>query len=226
MTDRVDLYFAVHKGLRYAMQATLLRLGQLDSEDLGEVSESLGQLRDLLVWMEEHLSIEDKFVHAAIETRRPGALLARLRDEHEGHGRAFSLLRADADGLERSLGESSGTRAAWAARLYIAFSRFVGDNLVHMALEETDLNALLWELFTDQELGGIFHAILASESPEQLGRSVRWVLPALSPAERARVLGGARASIEPQVFQHLVGQLRQFLSPRDGEKLEAALRAA
>ncbi len=226
MTDRVDLYFAVHKGLRHAMQATLLRLGQLDSEDLAAVSESLGQLRDLLVWMEEHLHIEEKFVHAAIETRRPGALLARLRDEHGGHERAFSLLRADADGLERSLGESSATRAAWAARLYLAFSRFVGDNLVHMALEESDANALLWELFSDQELGGIFQAILSSESPEQLGRSVRWVLPALSPAERARVLGGARAAIPPQVFQHLMAQLRQFLSSEDSEKLEVALLAA
>jgi hypothetical protein len=226
MTDRVDLYFAVHKGLRHAMQATLLRLGQLDPEDASDVTESLGQLRDLLVWTEEHLHVEEKFVHAAIETRRPGALLARLRDEHGGHERAFSLLRADADGLERSLGESSATRAAWATRLYLAFSRFVGDNLVHMALEETDANALLWELFTDQELGGIFKAILSSESAQQLGRSVRWVLPALSPAERARVLGSARASIAPQVFQHIMGQLRQFLSSGDCEKLEAALRAA
>ena len=48
MQERVDLYGPVHKGLRHAMNACLLKLGQLDPSDAADVGEGLAQLRDLL----------------------------------------------------------------------------------------------------------------------------------------------------------------------------------
>ncbi len=226
MTDRFDLYSAVHKGLRSAMQAVSLRLGQLDPDDAADVTGTLEELREVLSWLEEHLRIENDFVHTAIEARRPGALLARLRDDHSGHERAFSLLRADAEGLERSFGQMDTARAARARRLYLAFSTFVGENLVHMALEETDGNALLWELFTDEELSGIGQVIQSRRAPEQVRFAVRWMLPALNPAERATLLLRARKTMPPELFDQLLGQLLQGLSAKAGEKLEVALAAA
>lgn len=223
MQVRPDLYGPVHKGLRHALNASLLKLGQLDPSDAADVGEALLELRDVLAWCEKHLEIEEEFVHAAVERKRPAALVGRLRGDHESHQRDFSLLRDDADALARSLAETPAVQKARARQLYLGFSRFVAENLAHMAVEETEMNTLLAELFTAEELGAIFVSILASEPPEQLMRGVRWVMPAVDPAERAAMARVARAGVEPAVFGQLLAALKGTLSARDHEKLLHAL---
>jgi hypothetical protein len=223
MQDRFDLYFGVHKGLRNAMQFTMLRLGQLDPGDAEDVQDALVTLRDVLVWLEGHLEIEENFVHRAIDRKRGAGSVASVRHDHEAHLRDIALLRSDADALEHAIGEPGAVRRARARQLYLSWSRFVGESLVHMAFEETELNALIWELFSDAEIGEIFGAIIASESPEQLGRTIRWMIPALDPESRALVVGNARPSIPAPVFMQLLAGMRATLHPRDFAKLETAL---
>lgn len=222
MDERLDLYAGVHKGLRSCMQAALLRLGQADPADPEDVRAALDGLREALTWNGEHLEIEERFVHDAIERRDPGHRVA-LRDEHEDHRRTMAVLRADADALERSVGEPVASAGARLRQLYLAFSRHVAENLAHMAYEETEMNARLWSLFSEPELLEIFAAIVASETPEQLGRSVRFILPALTPADRAALLGGARPNMPVEVFDGLLATIRGLVSPRDWAKLEEAL---
>src|SRR5262249_21138648 len=99
MSERLDLYAPIHKGLRAAMHATVARPGQMDSDDHTEVGEVLAQLRDLLDYLQHHLEIEEQFVHAALLARRPDAIRA-VRADHEEHVKAFALLRGEAEGLE------------------------------------------------------------------------------------------------------------------------------
>ena len=72
MSDRLDLYAPIHKGLRNAMQAALLRLGQLDSSDTVDVGEALAQLRDTLDWMENHLEIENHVLVPKVMEKQVG----------------------------------------------------------------------------------------------------------------------------------------------------------
>jgi len=222
MQEQIDLYSSVHKGLRNAMQATLLQLGRLDATDAHDVAETLALLRDVTAWLAKHLEIEESFVHTAIDAKRPGAV-TQIRHDHEAHQRDFALLLADADALEHTSASAVAERRALGHQLYLSFSRFVGDNFVHMALEETAVNALLWELFTSDELQAIFGRIIGSETPEQLMRGVRWVLPALDPEQRAKLLLRARTNIPAPVFEQLLASMRMTLPRRDYTKLEAAL---
>ena len=222
MNPRFDIYGPVHRGLRHAMQAAVLRLGRLDAADAQDVHETVQQLGELLDWLDEHLHIEERFLHRAIEQRRAGALPASVHDDHQGHLVALAALRADLAGLAGAGADG----AARAQRLYLALSRFVGENLVHMAFEEETMNPLLWALFDDAALHGIYTAILASEGPAQLGRAARWMVPAMAPQERAVVLAGARGSIDPGTFEELLAMIRGLIPPRDWLKLQAALGAA
>jgi hypothetical protein len=92
-----------------------------------------------------------------------------------------------------------------------------------MHVEETQMNPLLWSLFNEAELFDIYNQILAAEPPEQLAAGVRWLVPALTHAERVAVIQGARAGIPPEVFEHLVAGTRALLSGRDFERLCSAL---
>jgi hypothetical protein len=225
MSERLDLYASIHKGLRNAMQASLLRLGQLDPSDAADVSDALAQLRDTLAWMENHLEIENGIIHPAIEARRTATTVARIQDDHEDHKRAFDALNAAADALEHAATEGREVQRARARHLYLSWTQFVADNYLHMAVEETDMNALLWELFTDAELGQILATILAGESPAQLQRAVRYMLPAIDPEHRARLVGDVRRSVPPSVFAQLLGGMQTSLNARDYAKLTAALES-
>lgn len=171
----------------------------------------------------EHLTIEDRFIHAAIESCDPEELPPQARQDHAQHRREIDLLHEEARALEVSAGLPASAREPIAQRLYLAYCRFVGENLVHMTFEETEMNQRLWRLFSDDELHVMLGRIMASESPSQLARAVRWIVPALSPGERATVVLGARATVEPAVIAVLLRQIRSLLEPRDMEKLARAL---
>lgn len=218
-----DLYQAIHKALRNALQSNLMRLGRLDIEDPADVEATTADLLDLLDWLHDHLTIEENFVHAAIEQRCPQESPVQTRHDHEHHRRDLRILRGDCLQLASSSGLPAPVRETLARRLYLSFARFVGDNLVHMTFEETVVNAQLWKLFSDEELHAIHGRIMASESPAQLARALRWMMPALNPAERAAVVKGARATIEPSVFGVLLSQIWSLLNGCDKEKLDRAL---
>jgi hypothetical protein len=222
MSNRFDLYAPIHKAIRHCMQSTLVRLGRIDVSDPADVADVSAQIREMVAMLEAHLHLENTFVHPAVLARRSNGL-GQLADDHEHHERAFAVLLRDTDALERATSESPPTRQGRAHRLYLAVSRFVAENLLHMTIEETELNPLLWSLFDDSELVALYQQIIASEGPETLERTTRWLIPALAPAERAQVLIGARPNIPPPVWDHMLGMVEGLLSERDWTKLTAAL---
>ncbi|GMV16451.1 MAG: hypothetical protein HS104_19025 [Polyangiaceae bacterium] len=217
--ERHDIYRLAHKGLRSLMSHVLLELGRLDAGDPRDVAEVLGELRLLLGLCLSHLTHENAFIHAAMEARRPGSA-GRADEEHVAHERALERLESLARAVERA---DEASRARACHRLYAEMGYFVAENLEHMLREETEHNAVLWACYTDQEILEIEHALVGSIAPDKMMSFMRWMLPAMSPAERARMLSGIRAGAPPEVFAAILAGVEPALAPRDREKLEAAL---
>lgn len=214
---RVDLYSAIHKALRLMMTDTLQRIGRLDTDDTDESAATLEQVDALLEACRAHLVKEDKFVHCAIEARHPGAS-ERVAGEHEHHLEAIAALEAESTAL-RAL-----PTAAAANRLYTHLARFLGHNLEHMHLEETQHNAALWAAYGDAELLEIQQRILASIEPDEMAAILRWMVPALSPAERALMLGQMQREMPPEAMRAVLEIVRPHLDDSAWGKLARALR--
>jgi hypothetical protein len=209
---RVDLYASIHKALRLFMGDTLARVGRVDTDDGAELAATLDQLQALLAQCRSHLDKENRYVHTAIEARRRGES-ARIADEHVEHLESIAALEADAAAL-RAL-----PTAAAAFRLYRRLARFVGENLEHMDVEETLHNAALWAAYSDAELLEIHQRILASIEPAEIGRVLRWMLPAMTPAERAVML----AELPPPLRAAAIEIARPHLDDAAWAKLARAL---
>jgi quercetin dioxygenase-like cupin family protein len=213
---RLDLYGPIHKALRLMMADTLQRVGRLDSDDAVELAATLAQLGALLEACRSHVAKENKFVHTAIEARQPGHS-ERIAQEHVEHLDAIAALEAEAAAL-RAL----PTPAA-ANRLYAHLARFVGENLEHMHVEETQHNAALWAAYSDAELLEIHQRILASIEPAEMALVLRWMVPALSPAERAQMLGGMQQEMPPEAMRTVLELVRSHLDDSAWAKLARAL---
>ena len=216
---RLDLYRFVHKGLRAFLYEVLLQVGRMDVDDGSEVREALTRVRELLTICRVHLQNENHFIHTALETRRTGAA-ARAASDHASHERSFEELELATRAVEDS---QATARAVAATRLYRQLALFVADNLEHMHVEETELNEALWATHSDAELRGIQQALVAAIAPEHMAVFQRWMLPAMTPAERAVLLADIKQRAPGQVFSGILANLKPHLTERDWNKLMAAL---
>jgi hypothetical protein len=216
---RFDIYQIIHKGLRAAMTDALLAAGRLDARDAREVTSTVIQVNALLDFCDLHLAKENTFVHPAMEARSPGST-RRIANEHVDHEASIVRLRRLVDALARA---PLTSREAAAHDLYLELTLFVGENFVHMHEEETSHNAVLWDCYTDAELAAIEGAIKAALTPGQMQYGIRWMLPSMTPAQRARMLTEIREMAPPPVFEGVLAAARALLDAEGMRKLEAAL---
>lgn len=216
---RYNIYALVHKGLRAAMSDCLRQLGRCDWLDAEDRDPVLAQTRELLALCAAHLKHENNFVHPAMEKARPGCT-AGVAHEHVEHQQHIASMQAEMLALDAA---PEARRADLGLRLYQRIALFVAENFTHMAMEETDNNAVLWAAYTDAQILDIEHALVAAIEPESHARFMKWMLPSLTPQERAGLLGGMRAHAPAPVFAATMTQLYPLLSTRDWRKLCAAL---
>ena len=219
---RLDLYAPIHKALRLALTETLVLVGRLDVRDAAELVSTLARLEDLLDLCTRHLEHENALVHPAIEARQPEGT-RRTADDHVEHLASIEALRAEGEALRDARPEA---RAGIALRLYRHLALFVAENLQHMHVEETVNNALLWAHYGEAELVDLHERLLASIPPAEHLEVARWMVPALTPAERAGMLQGARAGMPPEAFLGYLEHVRPHVDARGWTKLAQALGVA
>lgn len=218
-TGRFDLYGPIHKAIRMVMGETLTNLGRADASDPASVAPVLEQVRWMLDMCVLHVEDENAFIHAAIAARAPQWEAETVAD-HEHHLTAIDSLRATADAVDAA---PAALRAVALTRLYRAFAVFVGENFLHMEVEESANNSALWAHYSDVELMAIHDALVASLPPEAAAAGMRFLLLAATPAERAATLRAIRETAPESVFDGLLEAIRSGLSPLDRQKLAVAL---
>jgi hypothetical protein len=216
---RYELYRPIHKALRAFMSDTLAVVGRMDTNDEHDVAAALSQTRSLVTMLTVHLEDENRFVHAAMEARRPGSAAHTSRD-HVEHECALAELKNMADAVEVAAGVE---REKLAFGLYARLALLVAENLVHMHVEERENMAVLWAEYSDEELGAIEHQIVASVPPAVMGTAARWFMAGLNHFERVGWFQGMRQGAPPAVFEGMLAIARGNLSARDWTKLASAL---
>lgn len=204
---RHDLYSSIHKALRLMMCDTLQRVGCMDVHDELELQDALDSVDRLRLLLASHLEHENRFVHPAIEARRPGASAA-VAGQHAQHEAALDELSARTAALRAP---ASPERAAQAAALYRCLAVFVGENLIHMVQEETVHNALLWALYSDDELLALQDRLVAHVPPPVMMQLLPWMARSFAPAELAGMLAGMQQQLPPDAMRAVLALVREQL---------------
>lgn len=218
-SGRYNIYAAVHKGLRGFMVDTLSQLGRVDVTDQCEFALVMEQASSLLETCLSHVHNEDKFLHPVMERARAQSS-SRTNDDHAEHLHDIAALQRQ---VAQLLAAPQSARAFLMRSLYLHMSRFVADNFEHMVTEETANHEVLIAAYTDAELLQIEGNIVASHTPEENMRFLRWMLAYMNNDERVFMLKGVKHVMPPEVFQGILDMARDNLSQRDFFKLETAL---
>lgn len=207
--QRVKLFEAAHKGLRNALSQFSYLLGKCDFNSTQDVNKIHSLGKDICMMLSSHANDENTIILAALEAKVPGS----SKHDIDDHGR----LEHDQDAIEKMLDEikelnSKGEDAlGTGAELYMKFSKFHGEYLLHTVEEETETQRLLWENFTDPELHAIRGKIIARFTPEAFEKWQSYIMPAITQSDLLMMLGGMKANA-PEQFTRLMKMAEKFLA--------------
>lgn len=191
------------------MADTLVALGRVDSTEDCEMRDVLARVEDVLRLCEGHAQRETEIVTRAIEARRPGAT-ERFTVDHD--------LLAD---IIEQLRELAARRDP---SLYSRFSAFVAEMLAHMAREEWEGEGVLREAFDAAERAQLQRQMDAALATSKGMPTLRWMIPAMTHAERAGLLESIR-DIDVVAFGAALALARAHLGAREFARLDSELMA-
>lgn len=218
---RFDLFGRIHKAIRLAMSELLVRMGETSFADAKASGAICQDLRELLSFCDAHLAHEEEVVAPAARERLLGGMDAF--DSHGEHTRLVAELRAQIDALENA---PAGLRTRVGKTLYLHFSTYVGESLVHMAEEERVIMPLLERFFDDDELRALSNAIRARATPAEVAFSGPRLLRAINPHERRALVYDAAQTMPRGSALRLLGGLRGRLPDGELDELVAIAEAA
>ncbi len=206
--QRVKLFEAAHKGLRNALSQFSFSLGKCDFNSTNDVNRIHSLGKDLCMLLNIHANDENNIILAELEAKVPGSSKHDM-DDHE-------RLERDQDAIEKLLDEikelnTKGEDAlGMGAELYMKFSKFHGEYLLHTVEEETETQRLLWENFTDPELHAIRGRIISKFTPEVFEKWQSYIMPAITQSDIVMMMGGMRTAA-PEQFTKLMAMAEKYL---------------
>jgi len=219
--QRVKLFEAAHKGLRNALSQFSFLLGKCDFNNSVDIAKLHSLGKDVFMMLSTHANDENSVILTALEEKIPGSSKHDMEDHErlEQEQDAIEKLLDDIKELNAKGAEASGS----GAELYIKFSKFHGDYLLHTVEEETETQRMLWENFTDQELHVMRGKIIGRFTPEAFEKWQSYIMPAITQSDLLMMLGGMKANA-PEQFTKLVVMAEKFLPAEEFTAIKEKLK--
>src|SRR5688500_1374956 len=134
-----DTFGPIHKAIRCALADLLIAMGRACFLDEVHAQRVVTDLEEVLAFCEHHIAVEDRFVFPRLRTRLSGPL-ETIESAHVAHTRTIAELRSLAAALLKA---APVRRPLVGHTLYIHYSAFVGESLLHLAEEEQFVQPLM-----------------------------------------------------------------------------------
>lgn len=201
---RVKLY-REHKYVSFALNELERLIAKADFTNaitLKKVEEEWLLIKTLL---QEHANYEEHNIHPLLEKKGSTIHL----EAHHDHGHQEASL----EHLQCLLDAIRASHDRWEAgyQFYLAYRKFVGDNLLHLHEEETKILPELQRLCTDQELRAIEHPTYANLSIQEMVEMLQILFPHMNFSDKCAFLKDIRLA-QPKKFLALWNNANQFLN--------------
>lgn len=218
----VDLYRDIHKGIRAELFALTSAAGSIDPSDRCDRAALADHVVSVAGVLASHAHHEDAVIDPVLDRHLPD-LATVINDDHERLERMFSSITD----LGTAVVDVAGNEQRRLLQLlHLDLARFTGSYLAHIDLEERAVMQRLPELLGVEEIAAMHGAIVGSIPPDEMARSLAFMLPAMNIDDRAELLGGLRLAAPPEAFDATMGLARSVLPSSDFVALAGRLEVA
>lgn len=187
---REPVFDLPHKGLRVALGELTAAATGCDFAIAAERASFESLFRAVWELIAAHSHTEERVTFAELDRRAPG-VSEPLRDEHRTLDAAYEALQGSVE---------SGKYMADTVQFAGALNRFSAAFHAHMNREEDEIEPLVWQHFSDEEIRGHRQEIMAADGPKKLLKYFRFVFFALTAKETAFFLERLRGIFPPEAF--------------------------
>ena len=207
----VDLYRDIHKGIRAELFAVTSTAGSIDPSDRCDRAALSDHITSVAGVLESHAHHEDAVIDPVLERHLPD-LASEINDDHERLERMFSSITDLGTAI---VDVASSEQRRLLQLLHLDLARFTSSYLEHIDLEERVVMQRLPELVGVEEIAAMHGAIVGSIPPDEMARSLAFMLPAMNIDDRAELFGGLRLAAPPEAFDATMGLARSVLRSSD-----------
>ncbi|OWY58534.1 hypothetical protein B7486_79445, partial [cyanobacterium TDX16] len=157
------------------------------------VADHLRSVVDTLVLHAEH---EDTWIDPVLQAELP-MLATEVHEQHEAlEARMELLLELAGEAVDAPAGDERRGVSA----LYLELASFTSDYLAHQDQEERVIMPELDAAIGFEACLAIHQQIVSSIPPDEMARSLAFMIPAMDVDDRTELLGGMQAGAPPEVF--------------------------
>jgi hypothetical protein len=217
----LDLYRDIHKGIRAELFAVTLAAGRVDPSDEVGRRAVAGHVASVGEVLEGHAEHEDAAIEPALFVHAP-ELADRITADHFALEGTFARIQE----LAAEAADATTDQRRLTHLLYLDLASFTSTYLTHQDLEERVVMPTLERSLGREPVIAIHQAIVGSIPPDQMARSLAFMLPAMNLDDRTELLGGLRMGAPAEVFSGVMSLARSVLDPIDygflAERLDVA----
>lgn len=198
--NRYNIFNLIHKALHVKLYETAIKLQQTDFTAPEEAAFAFEQIETVVDAFEQHGFHEDETVMPVIRQFNP-ALIRSFEEDHLEDRRQSDKLHK-----LRLIYENAGSpaeRLQAGSAISVAFRNFMIFNIQHMQREEVELNALLWDNFSDADIKAINAHIVAAISPAEMIKFAQWFMKSINSNEAIEWLSDLKMKAPPAVFENI-----------------------
>lgn len=213
---RANIYGFPHKGLRIALSQLSMLSGNTDYSNADSLKKLKNLSVELVTLLDLHLHSEEDVVLPALEAKMPGSTSENV-EEHEQLEKEVQAFDKQLTDITVDSAPNSG------AQFYEAVYNFHSKYIAHMAMEESDINPLIWANFTDEEIMAWHGQVMSTLTPDQIMLWFKYIVPALNPFERGMIMGGFKENAPAEFLDKVLDMLKEYMSEKEHLQLEAML---
>lgn len=209
---RVKLY-REHKYVSFALSEFERLIAKTDFTDDAAITEIQSEWQRVKEMLEGHAHHEEHNFHALLE-KKGSTIHHEAHNDHEHQEETLKNLQCFLDAIQTS---PDPIEAGY--QFYLAFRKFVGDNLLHLHEEETKLLPELQRLCTDEELRAIEYPTYDLMTAEEMTEMVQVLFPHMNFSDKCAFLTDIMLA-EPQKFLQLWDKANCFLTVEEVNKFQ------
>lgn len=206
-----DLYRDIHKGIRAELFAITSTAGRIDPVDRFDRVALAGHIQSVAGVLTMHAEHEDSYIDPALEAHMPD-IAEQIERDHHLLDQRFAVI---SDLAQSTVDAVAADQRRLGHLLYLELTGFTSAYLAHQLVEEYVVSPALEQAIGVDAVAGIHIQIVSSIPPDEMARSLAFMLPAMNLDDRAELLGGMRMAAPPEAFAAVTGLTRSVLAPND-----------
>lgn len=213
-------FYREHKYVSFMLNELERLTAKTDFRVPSQTEKVVQEFNSLAAMLEGHAEYENSALHELLK-KKNSSVHAEIEDDHKHQDEQLADLRNKLNAILESADEKEQVELGY--QFYLAYRKFVGDNLVHLHEEETIILPELQRLYSDEELKAVEAHTYGIMTPEQMVSMMDHLFPQMNPNDREAFLTDIKDS-EPEKFVAAWNITKLKLEPEERESLEKKLR--